>query len=73
MRKAIVLLAGILILTTAVTAASGIYGVNGSEPRFLKDVGPQDERSDNPVAAAVVAVAVAAVILRGLYRYRETE
>ncbi|MDY6761817.1 MAG: hypothetical protein SVY41_02110 [Candidatus Nanohaloarchaea archaeon] len=73
MRKAVVLLAGVVLLSATVTAASGIYGVNGSEPGFLKDIGPQDERTDNAVAAVVVAVAVAAVILRGLQSHRGNE
>lgn len=38
-----------------------------SEPDFLHDIGPQTERQDNWVAAAVVAVGVSFVILRGLW------
>ncbi|MFB6294881.1 MAG: hypothetical protein ABEI97_03925 [Candidatus Nanohaloarchaea archaeon] len=71
MRKAVVLLAGVLLMATVGAASTGIYGVNGSEPAFLQDIGPQDERADNPVAAVVVAVGVAAAVLRGLYVHRE--
>ncbi len=70
MRKAVVLLAVIAVIAPFASAASGFYGVNGSEPAFLEDIGPQADRADNPLAAGVVAVGVALVILRGLYRYR---
>ncbi len=73
MRKVLVLLGAVVLMTAAATAASGVYGVNGSEPRFLEDVGPQQDRADNPVAAVIVAVGVAAVIIRGLYVYREKD
>ncbi|MDY6769925.1 MAG: hypothetical protein SVU88_03050 [Candidatus Nanohaloarchaea archaeon] len=71
MQKLLVLLAVVLALTSVAAASSGFYSVNGSEPRFLRDIGPQDERTDEPLAAAVVAVAVAAVILRGLRQYED--
>ncbi len=72
MRTALVLLA-LLLVTPVAAASTGVYGVNGSEPAFLRDIGPQADRVDNPLAAGVVAVAVAAVIGRGLWRYRGKE
>lgn len=68
MRPLPVLLLATLLLTPVATA-QGFYGVNGSEPSFLSDIGPQDDRSDNPLAAGLVAVAVAVVVAGGLRRY----
>lgn len=74
MRTIAVLLVVIAVSAPMAAAASGgLYGVNGSEPSFLRDIGPQDERADNPLAAAIVAAGVALVILRGLHRYTDEE
>lgn len=69
MRNVLIL---VLLFATLIsfTSASSFYSVNGSEPSFLKGSGPQDERADEPLAAVVVAVAVVAVVLRGLHRHR---
>jgi hypothetical protein len=71
--RAFAVLVLLLLMVSLGTASTGIYGVNGSEPAFLQDIGPQDERADRPIAAAVVALGVAAVILRGIYRYEKHE
>lgn len=68
MRKALVLLV-LLAALVSFAGASSFYSVNGSEPAFLKDIGPQEERADSIVAALVVALGVSAVILRGLRRH----
>lgn len=68
MRKALVLLV-LLVTLVSFAGASSFYGVNGSEPAFLEGIGPQDERVDSVLAALVVALGVAAVILRGLRRH----
>ncbi|MFB6167112.1 MAG: hypothetical protein ABEJ62_02525 [Candidatus Nanohaloarchaea archaeon] len=58
----------ILLGGLAAGAGEGFY-INGSEPAFLEDVGPREPRTDNPAAAGVTAVVVAAVILRGIWSY----
>jgi hypothetical protein len=65
---------GILVVLVCllVTAATGVQSdryINSSEPAFLHDMGPQDVRSDNPWAAAVTALVVAAVFYRGFHTY----
>ncbi|MCJ7478741.1 MAG: hypothetical protein MUP63_01010 [Candidatus Nanohaloarchaeota archaeon QJJ-7] len=71
--KAFAVLVLLLMIVSLGTASTGIYGVNGSEPGFLQGIGPQEERADRPIAAAVVALGVTAIILRGLYRYEKYE
>lgn len=68
-RTALLTLFILLLISSTVSAAQAERLINSSEPGFLQDLGPQDERADNPLAAAVVAVAVGFVILRGLHRY----
>lgn len=56
-----------LLLSMLITFVSGAsYSFNGSEPKFLEDIGPQEDREDNPWAALVVALGVAGIIYLGL-------
>lgn len=67
-RFALLVITLLLIGGIAASVPADQY-VNSSEPAFLHDIGPQDERTDNPMAAAITALAVAAIILRGLHKY----
>lgn len=58
----------LLNVATATTGPADRY-INSSEPAFLHDIGPQDQRTDNPLAAAVTTLAVAAIFYRGFRRY----
>lgn len=66
---ALMLAAGMLLHMAAASPADQY--LNSSEPAFLQNIGPQDDRADNPLAAAVTAAAVTAVIYRGLRRYNQ--
>lgn len=60
------LLAVFLFLAMTISLVSaGHSSFNGSEPDFLKDIGPQEDRSDNPWAALVVVIGVASVLYIG--------
>lgn len=75
MRRLVPVLLILLYLVTFATAATPERGerlINSSEPWFLRNIGPENPRVDNPWAAGITAVAVAAVILRGLQKYRES-
>jgi hypothetical protein len=65
-RLALGLLFLFLLSGIGTAAETGAEAVQQSEPVFLHDIGPQTERQDNWVAAAVVAFGVAFVVLRGL-------
>lgn len=68
MRRFIAVLALVILFSTLVSAGAADLYVNGSEPAFLEDVGPQDERANNPWAAVIVGVAVLLAIYNGLRR-----
>ncbi len=67
--KTFVLIVLICLLLQSVAGVQGNQYINSSEPAFLHDIGPQDERSDNPWAAVVTALVVAAVFYRGFHHY----
>lgn len=69
MRRTTILFVLFILLTATVVAAPTEHYINGSEPAFLKDIGPQDQRSDKPIVAAITALVVAAVFYRGFKRY----
>lgn len=54
----------LLVLTATSFAAEGEMYVNSSEPKFLRNIGPRDPRTDNPLAAFIVAVGVAGIIYK---------
>jgi hypothetical protein len=67
----VLLLSAVVLVNVAVaTPAPADQYINSSEPAFLRDIGPQDQRADIPLAAAVTAMAVGAVFYRGFRRYR---
>lgn len=66
--RAIAVLVLVVLVFSGVTVGASLP--NGSEPGFTKNIGPQDQRADNPFAAGLVAVAVAGVILYGLHRHK---
>ncbi len=60
----------IALITMLILFVSGLvvaqsYSFNGSEPRFLKDIGPKDPRLDNPWAALAVTLGVGAILYVG--------
>lgn len=61
-RLAIYLFTGFVLCTVAVAAFhEEPYIFRHDEPAVFDGIGPQDERADNPVAAAVVAAGLLAV------------
>lgn len=67
MRRIVIVL--LLLAVIPLAAAADPHGLlNAKEPAFLHDIGPQEERADNPVAAVFVAIVVAATIYLGLHR-----
>lgn len=73
MRRLVALLMLTMLLVPPVLSAgdtsTGEKLINSSEPAFLRDIGPQMPRTDNPVAAGITAVVVAAIIGRGIHKY----
>lgn len=67
--KALFTLYFVLLIAITVSGVPAEHYVNSTEPGFLRDIGPQNDRTDNPLAAAAVAIVVSAVILYGLRRY----
>ncbi|MDY6777858.1 MAG: hypothetical protein SVU32_04270, partial [Candidatus Nanohaloarchaea archaeon] len=60
-RIALVLIVLAVVLVSMISLVFGMgpfQGVDGSEPAFLKDIGPRGERTDNPLAAVVVMASV---------------
>jgi hypothetical protein len=72
-RKALIVVVVLVCLSAATGASTGADLANVSGPDILKSIGPTEPRTDNPVAAGVTAVAVAAVILRGLWKDRKEQ
>lgn len=70
--KSVGLILLILLLLGTAAGSQADHYLNSSEPAFLKDIGPQDERADNPIAAAVTAIAITAVFYRGFRKYGNT-
>lgn len=64
MRLAVLVL--VLVLFAPSLGAAMEPRINVSGPEFLQGIGPREPRTDNRAAAVIVAVGVAAVILRGL-------
>ncbi len=58
-----------VLLAATVSSSTTDQYVNSSEPAFLHDIGPQDDRTNNPVAAAITAVVVGLVFYRGFKVY----
>lgn len=54
-------------------ASTGQQYINSSEPAFLHDIGPQDERQDHPAVAGVVALGVGLVLYRGIRQYNKEQ
>lgn len=71
MRTALIVVLVLLLAGVAAATAGGDFYVNSTEPGFLKDIGPKDPRTDNPVAAGITALVVAAVIARGILAARD--
>jgi len=65
MRRLLVL-SSVLYAAAGAAVSQGERLVNVSGPAFLRGIGPREPRVDEPLAAAVTAVAVAFVIYRGL-------
>ena len=61
----------VLVSSLAAGASQAERMINGSEPAFLKNIGPQDERKDNPVAAGIVAFFVALLLYKGFREARK--
>lgn len=61
----LVLAVVVLLNAAAATTATADQYVNSSEPAFLHDIGPQNQRADNPLAAGFTAIVVGLVFLRG--------
>ncbi len=72
-RKTLIVLVVLVCLSAVTAATTGANLANVSGPDILKGIGPTEPRTDNPVAAGVTAVAVAAVILRGLRKDKHSE
>jgi len=67
MKKIIPVLLLILVAVNGVASSSAgtdMY-VNSSEPAFLRNIGPRDPRTDNPVAAGITVLGVGAVLFWG--------
>ena len=52
------------------SAGTDMY-VNSSEPAFLRNIGPRNPRTDNPVAAGIVTLGVAGVLYIGFRSERK--
>lgn len=65
-RAALLLLLALFLGTFAGAATTSDRMINATEPAFLQDIGPIDPRTDNPIAAFLVAGVVAFIIYRGL-------
>lgn len=68
----LVILLMLVLLTASVGGATADRYRNSSEPAFLQDIGPQDERSDSPAAALITAAVVGLVFYRGFKVYGDT-
>lgn len=71
-RKALFVVVVLVCLSTVTVSSTGAELANVSGPDILKGVGPTEPRTDSPMAAGVTAVAVAAVILRGLRKDKQS-
>lgn len=72
-RKTLIVVVVLVCLSAVTGASTGANLANVSGPDILKGIGPTEPRTDNPIAAGITAIGVAAVILRGLRMDKKKE